>query len=387
MIKNSFLFFLPLLVSLTAFAQEGIRLAHAPYLQNLGPTEVSIVWVADKPSVGWVELAPDDGSHFYQQERLKYFDTKNGVKNTSMVHVVHLTGLKPGTRYRYRVFAQEVLSHVRYKVMYGEVASTAVYQKQPLTFTTSDPARVAVSFAMMNDIHGRSDVLDKLVSQCDLKKTDLFLFNGDMVSFFNNEKEIFDGFMDKATRLFASEIPMYYTRGNHETRGAFATSFQNYFSPKEENIYYTFRQGPVCFVILDSGEDKPDSDIEYFGITDYDRYRTEQAAWLKQVVKSKEYLEAPFKVVVCHMPPFGGWHGEREVEQKFIPLLKEAKPDLMLCGHLHRYVRNDAGEQVPFPVIVNSNNSVLKAEADDRSLQITVVDTEGKEVDRFTIRK
>lgn len=387
MIKNSFLFFLPLLVSLTAFAQGGIRLAHGPYLQNLGPTEVSIVWVADKPSIGWVELAPDDGSHFYQQERPKYFDTKNGVKKTSTVHVVHLTGLTPGTRYRYRVFAQEVLSHVHYKVMYGEVASTAVYQKKPLMFTTSDPDRESVSFAMVNDIHGRSDALEKLVSQCDLKKTDLFLFNGDMVSFFNNEKEIFDGFMDKAIQLFASETPMYYTRGNHETRGAFATSFQNYFSPGEENIYYTFRQGPVCFVILDSGEDKPDSDIEYFGITDYDRYRTEQAAWLKQVVNSKEYREAPFKVVVCHMPPFGGWHGEKEVEQKFIPVLQEAAPDLMLCGHLHRYKRNDAGEEIPFPVIVNSNNSVLKAEATGRSLQITVVDAEGNEVDRLTIRK
>ena len=81
-----------------------------------------------------------------------------------------------------------------------------------------------------------------------------------MVSVFNEENHIFDGFMDTATKLFASEIPMYYTRGNHETRGAFATEFQRYFSPKEENIYYTFRQGPICFVVLDTGEDKPDSD-------------------------------------------------------------------------------------------------------------------------------
>ena len=62
----------------------------------------------------------------------------------------------------------------------------------------------------------------------------MFLFNGDMVSIFNNEKEIFEGFMDKATELFASEIlGMYYTRGNHETRGSFATAFQDYFSPKQ----------------------------------------------------------------------------------------------------------------------------------------------------------
>ena len=120
-----------------------------------------------------------------------------------------------------------------------------------------------------------------------------------MVSVFNEENHIFDGFMDTATKLFASEIPMYYTRGNHETRGAFATEFQRYFSAKEENIYYTFRQGPICFVILDTGEDKPDSDIEYAGITVYDEYRTEQAEWLRRVLDSKEYKDAPFKIIVA----------------------------------------------------------------------------------------
>ena len=126
-----------------------------------------------------------------------------------------------------------------------------------------------------------------------------------MVSVFNEENHIFDGFMDTATKLFASEIPMYYTRGNHETRGAFATEFQRYFSPKEENIYYTFRQGPICFVVLDTGEDKPDSDIEYAGITVYDEYRTEQAEWLRRVLDSKEYKDAPFKIIVAHIPPIG----------------------------------------------------------------------------------
>lgn len=370
-----------------ADAQNGIRISQSPFLQNLGPDEVTIVWVADKPSVGWVEIAPDDGSHFYRQERPKFFDAKNGIKNTSTVHTVRLSGLNPGTRYRYRVFAQEVLSHVGHKVVYGDVASTAVYQKAPLAFVTSNPEKPTVSFAMVNDIHGRNDVLEKLVSFCDLKKTDMFLFNGDMVSIFNTEKDVFDGFMTTATKLFASELPMYYTRGNHETRGSFATSFQQYFSPGAKNIYYMFRQGPVCFVILDCGEDKPDSDIEYAGITVYDQYRTEQAAWLSEVLKSPEYRDAPFKVVVCHMPPFGGWHGEQEIADKFVPLLNDAKPDIMLCGHLHRYMRNEPKDGVNFPVIVNSNNSVLQAEAGDKELKITITDVSGKEIDRMTIRK
>ena len=321
-------------VCLAGAVESKIRLVHGPYLQNLGPDEVTIVWLSDKPSVGWVELAPDDDTNFYATERPKYYDARNGVKNTSTIHTVKIKGLKPGTNYRYRVFVQEVLSHVGHKIIYGNYASTDVYSKKPLVFKTSDPADNSVSFAMVNDIHGKNDLLTNLVSKCDLKKTDFFLFNGDMVSVFNEENHIFDGFMDTATKLFASEIPMYYTRGNHETRGAFATEFQRYFSPKEENIYYTFRQGPICFVVLDTGEDKPDSDIEYAGITVYDEYRTEQAEWLRRVLDSKEYKD-----------------------------------------------------RTPFPIIVNSNTAILKAAADPKELKIQVVDVDGKVVDQFSIKK
>lgn len=376
-----------LLLSVSVYAQDGIKLAHGPYLQNMGPDEVTVVWLSDKPSVGWVELAPDDGSNFYATERPRFFDAKNGVKNTSTIHTVKLKGLNPGTNYRYRVFAQEVLSHIGHKIVYGDYAATNVYSKKPLVFRTSDPANQTISFAMVNDIHGNNGLLENLVSKCDLKKTDFIIFNGDMVSVFNEENHIFNGFMDKATALFASEIPMYYTRGNHETRGAFATEFQRYFSPKEENIYYTFRQGPVCFVILDTGEDKPDSDIEYAGITVYDEYRSEQAEWLRQVLNSKEYKEAPFKVIVAHIPPIGGWHGNLEVENKFMPLLREAKPDLMLCGHLHRFVHQKATAETPFPIIVNSNTAVLKAAANSEELDVQVIDTEGKVLDRFSVKK
>ena len=62
-----------LLASLTLSAQ--IKLLHGPYLQNITDNEAVVVWEADKPSIGWVELAPDDGTSFYACERPKYFDT------------------------------------------------------------------------------------------------------------------------------------------------------------------------------------------------------------------------------------------------------------------------------------------------------------------------
>ena len=132
---------------------------------------------------------------------------------------------------------------------------------------------------MVNDIHGREGLITQLLNVGKFQDKDLILFNGDMVSIFKDRETIFNGFMKESIDLFAAEKPMYYARGNHETRGEFATSFQRYFSPKEPYLYYIFRQGPVCFIMLDTGEDKPDSDIEYSGITDYDNYRSEQVEW------------------------------------------------------------------------------------------------------------
>ena len=111
----------------------------------------------------------------------------------------------------------------------------------------------------------------------------------------------------------------------------------------------------MSFIVLDCGEDKPDSDLEYSGIVAFDNYRSQQAEWLKEAVKEKEFLDAPYRVVIVHMPPFGGWHGEKEIEEKFVPVLEQAGIDVMLCGHLHRHVQ--AGDGQNFPILVNSTNN------------------------------
>ena len=368
-------------------AQTNFSITHGPYLQAVHETGATLVWTTDKDAIGWVELAPDDSSHFYQQERPKYFASSHGFKDVSRVHRVTLRGLKPGMKYRYRVYAQEVTRHVGTDVQYGQVAATQVYRREPLTFTTSLPDQTALSFAVINDIHGRNDVMKNLLGQLDWAQTDFVFFNGDMANNLVSEEQLFAHYMDTATALFASETPMYYARGNHETRGNFASAFADYFPTTSGNLYYLFRRGPVCFVVLDSGEDKPDSDIEYSGIVNMDAYRTQQAEWLKEALERPEYKNAPYKVVICHIPPFGGWHGEEEIARKFVPLLNAAGAQVMLSGHLHRHVKREAqpgGHQ--FPVLVNSNNNMLKATVDEKQLHIDVVDQSGKTVDSITLR-
>ena len=187
------------------------------------------MWTTNRNAVSRVELAPDDNSHFYLTERPKFFSEAYGFKTMDSVHIVTLKNLDPNTRYRYRVYSQEVLSHVGTKVLYGTIAATNVYRARPLVFTTNNSAKNDASFLVLNDIHGNNELMETLLKDADWEKTDFVFFNGDMTSVINSEEQLFGDFLDKAVELFARETPMYYARGNHETRGNFAYTFPRYF--------------------------------------------------------------------------------------------------------------------------------------------------------------
>lgn len=377
-----------LFVTLATVSQEKLVITHGPYLQYLTDNGVTIIWTINKKAVSWVELAQNDSSHFYLNERPKYFSAEYGFKDVSTLHSIRLNNLVPGTTFWYRVYSQEVLSHEGTNVQYGKVATTNVYSEKALKFTTTDQLNESkTSFVMVNDIHGRNNLLENLLNKADYKNASFVFFNGDMVSDLRSEEQLFDGFMDKTVRLFAKEKPMYYARGNHETRGNFASTFPKYFASPSGKLYYLLRRGPVCFVVLDCGEDKSDADIESSDIVAFDQYRNTERDWLQEALESPVFKDAPFKVCVIHMPPFGGRRGENEIAAKFVPLLNEAGIDVMLCGHLHKYMNLKPANGINFPVIVNSNNTVLKAEATKEQLLLKIINEKGEQVDLIQLKK
>ncbi len=224
--KNFLLILRALVLSpLLVVCQEAFKITHGPYLQALGENGVNIVFTTNRSGIAWVELAPADSSHFYAKERPKHFASAHGQKTEGTVHNVRIEGLQPATRYRYRIYSREVLSHESYILQYGNIAASAAYRAELPTFTTLDPRASQISFAMVNDIHQQNDVMKKLLGQVDWKSNQLVFFNGDMQNNSRNEAQIFSSFMDTAISIFADRIPMYYARGNHETRGEFASQF------------------------------------------------------------------------------------------------------------------------------------------------------------------
>lgn len=366
------------------FGQSSIQITHQPYIQGLTDESVHIIWTTDKPAIGWVEIAPDDGTHFYHKERPKFFASEYGFKKVGTVHQVKLNNLQSGTKYRYRVYSQEVLKHEGTEVLYGKVVATSVYRKEPLVFETFGGER-ETRFLVINDMHGRNEVQNNLLSVGSVEDADFVIFNGDMANSLLSEEQMFADYMDTAIERFASEKPMVYARGNHETRGPFAIAYPRYFPTPTGKLYYQFNHGDASFIVLDCGEDKPDSDIEYSGIVEMDNYRTEQMHWLADAVDNPAFKEAKYKIVICHMPPFGTWHGMQDILDKFVPILNKAGVQIMLSGHLHRHIVQERNDKIHFPVLVNSNVNVIKAHISDEVAVFDVLDQTGKLVETLKI--
>ena len=253
-------FFVIFAARLSAHDGDSIKITHGPYLCDMSTDGVTVVWTTNKPALSWVEVAPAGEDHFYGKERPRYYDTESGRKRANdTIHRVRIKHLEPGREYRYRIFSREVVSWPSSDwVTYGLIAASNVYKQEPFRFRTFDDRKKEISFLVLNDIHGRSDYMKSLCREVDFKSLDFVLLNGDMSSWVEGQEQICKDYIDACVELFASEVPIVFNRGNHETRGVYSDALIKYFPTSTGTFYYRFNMGKVCFLVLDSGEDKPD---------------------------------------------------------------------------------------------------------------------------------
>jgi predicted phosphodiesterase len=368
-------------LALNGSSQENLKITHGPYLTDMSETGVTIVWRTNNRAQAWVEIAPNDRSNFYSTERPKIYDSKYGrIQASSTLHKVRINNLKPGTTYRYAIFSKEVLKwESDARIYYGPVVANNAYSRNSLSFTTFSQEDDSVSFLVFNDLHGRAQFMKDVCKNIDFKDIDMVIFNGDMSSTINSEEQLFSDFIDPSVETFASRVPILFTRGNHETRGTYADYLMDYFPMESKTIYQLVNVGKVSFLMLDCGEDKPDSDIEYSGLADFDAYRLAEAEWLKEIIKSKKYTDSQVKIAILHVPPMvGDWHGNIHLRATLLPALNEANVTAMFSGHTHRYSFNKPEPgKINFPVLVNSNNAVVRCDIINGKVKATLVSVDG----------
>ena len=374
------------LMLLFCVSAKGIKVTHGPWICDMDSTGVTIVWVTDVPGISYVEMATDSTDHFYSKTRKRYYAAEAGRRIlTDSVHCVRIRGLKPDSKYRYRVVTQALKDWCNDDwVTLGGLAWSDVWKKKPYEFKTYPAKPREITFLVLNDIHERPQFMKELCKNVDLKKLDFVLLNGDMSNRIRSQKHIMDAYLDTCVSMFATDVPLFFNRGNHELRGEFADYLNRYFPTNNGKYYRLQHVAGVDFLFIDSGEDKPDADLEYCGIVECDQYREEQERWLRSLQEEKKIRKYPI-VVFSHMPPtLKNWHGPLHMQETLTPELNKMNVSVMLSGHLHRFDYQEPNEVINFPNLVNSNNTYLLCHIANGKMEVDYVGLTNKEKKHFT---
>ena len=295
-------------------------------------------------------------------------------------------------KYSYRVNSVELLKLLPYQIYFGDTVKGRAF-----SFTTLNPSKDTTRFMVVNDIHTNGGLLATLLKSGHASGEDLLVYNGDMVDNFEIESQLLGPILDTSVRYFASNVPFDFIRGNHETRGILSRKLKDYLDLPDNRFYYSFDEGPVHFVMLDCGEDKPDDNRYYYGLADYDHYRLQELEWLKKELKTPAYQNAAFRVIIVHMPiipaykviyarlPFlikeNRGYGPDFLAEHFGPVIHEAGADLMIAAHTHRHLwLAPPFSGYRFPVLINGNTNYVKVEATGQALSIRVISDKGESI-------
>ena len=345
MLRSASILCIALFFSLLPIAAQT-RANCGPWVTAAGNDCFTVCWITSQVSAGAVRL--DSGITFYENG--------HAGKLSGRLHNVKVTGLKPGSSYSYSIPA---------------------FRPGTFTTTTLDPGKKNCRFVMFNDVHEADELMKDEIDADSITSDncDFVLFNGDMASSMDSIGDIVN-YMLPICQTFAGSVPIFTARGNHECRGIFAGEYLDFFPTSNGRCFYTFREGPVFFIVLDGGDNVKDKDLKKsHDSRTYNDFRRAEADWLKKVVASEVYINAPHRIVVLHIPPETKrqWEG-REMVKDFASILNGTHVDLMVCGHEHEHLYYPAGSDesgCDFPVFINDLHARADIKVTPKKIEIS----------------
>ena len=377
------------LISFSGMA--AVSFTTKPYLQKMTQEEVTIMWIASSAEcVGFVEW----GENGKLTQRTVGIDD-GLIRAYTNINCVKLDGLQPNTTYTYRACIREITATTDAGPTYGTTTYSDRY-----TFTTPGFDDERVTTVIFNDTHNDAEIITRLLNYEKMPEFDFAFFNGDILNSTPNETTIVYNFLRPCAENFASQKPLMTVRGNHEYRNAFARKYFDYFRMEgDDKGYYSFSRGHVFFIVLDSGEDKEDSDPGYSGLGAFEQYREEQALWLEEQFESDACKTALYKVVFMHIPTYTNTSKEEfgmiHCRELFEPLFNQYEIDVLISGHTHKTEIMQPQGNRKYPIVIGGGYekdrpipyvpSMITLTADKNMLDIIVFSYFDEKVDDFTI--
>lgn len=370
---------LPLFTDVRIAADATQIMRTKPYLQNPNNGGITVSWLTNVPVHSWVEYGTNPQHLDCRAETL--IDGQSVCNNEH--HKVRLKNLKPDTRYYYRVCSQEITLYEAYRKEFGATACSEVY-----SFSVPGSKTTDFTAIIMNDLHKNKKTLSKLANQIKGIDYDMVIFNGDCIDDPKDEKSAVDFLSYMNEQVHAEKAPVYLIRGNHEIRNAYSIQLRDLIDYVGGNTTYgAFNWGDSRFVLLDCGEDKPDTTKVYYGLNSFESFRREQTEFLKKELSGNEFKKASAKVLIHHIPLYCMPSDEyTPCKDMWHPLLKKASFNLAINAHNHSFAYHPKGEcENNFPVVVGGgpdldNGTVMILKKRNSKLTLTVLNTEGKEL-------
>ncbi|XP_058092389.1 purple acid phosphatase 15-like [Magnolia sinica] len=272
-----------------------------------------------------------------------------GLQNytSGIIHHVHLTGLKPNTRYYYRCGDPSIPA----------MSKIHSFKTMPASSPLNYPSRIAVvgdlglTYNTTSTIdHLRSNNPDLILLVGDVTYANLYLTNGTGANCYScsfpntpiheTHQPRWD-YWGRFMEPLVSEVPMMVIEGNHEReQQAEDQSFVSYSSrfafPVEESgsfstFYYSFNAGGIHFLMLGA-------------YTDY--YRSgDQYKWLERDLANVDRRVTPWLVAVWHPPWYSSYKAHyKEAEcmrLEMEEILYSYGVDIVFNGHVHAYERSN----------------------------------------------
>lgn len=322
----------------------------------------------------------------------EYFDDSNGILRTaSLTHKIEFPAAILDNAQEYTLYFRKVIERKPYFSQLEETASfTASFR--PLS---GDNIRIF----HIADAHNR---IDGPVNAAKADgEHDLLILNGDIP---NHSGDIanFAAIHCIAGEITKGEYPVIFSRGNHDMRGIYAENIEDHTPTDNGKSYYSVKVGSIWALVLDCGEDKPDTNEEYGHTICCADFRKRQTEFIEDVIAKaeKEYLSEGIKhrLIISHIPFNMRFNPPFNIEEDrysyWCKLIHDnIKPNLMLCGHIHScrvmQMTEEATENGQPCAVVTASKPIKGSEnivcgsieLSHGSAKIRFIDSEGNEYD------
>ena len=304
---NWFMYFL--LLTATMASITSAKIVNGPYLQNVTANSITVMWLGDAFTEGYVEYGLTSNFSSIESEMPHRL-----LKKSIWVYEIVLSELEPGTSYHYRVICDRDTS--------GDY-----------TFTTEgkgDSFRFVVYGDSRGDYKHRTE--HPAIAQNILKSApDIIVHTGDFVDYGDDLEDWQSEFFEPAA-CFLPYIPFFPSVGNHELKSRRLSKddclrfYQDILSVPPDNCverYYYFDYKNARFIILDSNIDCS--------------VNSPQFNWLDSVLNqtNKDWV-----FVIFHYPPYSSFRSYGVVREPFVPLFEQYAVDVVFNAHCHQYERS-----------------------------------------------